>query len=339
MSELRILKTLPGADNFSLFEDFPKQIYNENSPRFMQGNDTVETYLEGCYVIFKSDAVVGRFAFYENPLLEYKNEKVCTIGSFECVNDNIVSQYLLTSAANIARSKGYKRIIGPMEGSTWNSYRFSLHNEYSNFFMETYHHDYYPNQFENFGFKSMANYISVLDQLDSSDDLKENLDEIENGFKKQGALIRNLDLGNLENELYKIAKFNNEAFKDNFLFTPMVEKDFVEKYIKYKQYLNPELIWIVEDENQSIHALSFSIKDFLNTTEESIIVKSLARRKDSKFKGIGLFLATKTRQLAKINGCKSLIHAFILENNASVNISKKFNTDSYKSYSLYCYEL
>lgn len=337
MSELNIIRTRPGEYQYSLFNEFPKNIYSDGSQRFTLGNDPADSLLEGCYVLQQGGTVVGRFAFYENPQLIYNEEKVCTIGSFECINDPQVSSHLLSHAIYLAKSKGYTFVIGPMEGSTWNNYRFSDHNEHPNFFMEPYHHDYYPELFKKFGFKPISNYISNLDT-----DLKFEEDKIskfEQLYKQKGARFRNLDLSNLEMELLKIARFNNDAFSKNFLFTPITEDEFVAKYLPYRKFLNPELIWIVEDEKDEIQALSFSIKDYLNTTNNSLIIKSLARRSNSPYRGIGSYLVHKTYQLAKEQGYQSIVHALMINDNASVSLSQKYDGTDYKSYSLYGYKL
>ena len=337
MSELTIIRTRPGADNYTLFSKLPQKIYAKESQRFILGNDPIDTFLEGCYVLQKKGIPVGRFAFYENPNLAYKNEKVCTIGSFECIDDLELSQQLLSHAVKLAKAQGYTFIIGPMEGSTWNNYRFSDHNDFPNFFMEPFHHACYPEQFRNFGFTPIASYISNLDR-----DLKfekEKIEKFEAFYLEKGAKFRNLDMANMEDELCKIARFNNHAFRNNFLFTPISENDFVQKYSQYSDYFNPGLIWIVEDENNEIQALSFSIKDYLNRTEESLIIKSLARRNDSPYRGIGSYLVQKTYQLAVEQGYTSIIHALMIKDNASVSISEKHDAADYKSYSLYGYKL
>jgi hypothetical protein len=99
------------------------------------------------------------------------------------------------------------------------------------------------------------------------------------------------------------------------------------------------LIWIVEDEKGEIHALSFSIKDYLNRDKETLIIKSLARRTQTPFRGIGTYLIHKTYQLAKSEGYDNIIHALMLQDNTSVNISEKYDGEDYKSYTLYKYEL
>jgi len=337
MSELTIISTRPGAENYALFSELPKSIYAEGSQRFILGNDPVDTLLEGCHVLLKDGNPVGRFAFYENPNLNYEDKRVCTIGSFECVNDLAISNQLLSHSVELAKEKEYQFIIGPMEGSTWNNYRFSHHNKSPNFFMEPFHHEYYASFFEDFGFKSIADYISNLDTEISFEE--GTIAKFEKIYKDKGAIFRNLDLSNLEDELRKIARFNNDAFSKNFLFTPISEDDFVKKYIQYKDYFNPDLIWIVEDENAQIQALSFSIKDYLNQQEESLIIKSLARRSNSPYRGIGAYLIHKTYQLAKEQGYKSIVHALMLKDNVSVNISEKYADGDYKSYSLYGYAL
>jgi hypothetical protein len=337
MSELTIIRTYPGEANYELFEALQKKIYPLGSQRFVLGHDPVTQFLEGCYVLMKGNVPIGRFAFYENSQLFYKNETACTVGSFECLNDIECSDFLLNFAIKLGQEKGYKHLIGPMEGSTWNNYRFSHNNQTPNFFMEPFHHDYYPNMFENAGFKSIAQYISNIDTDLTFDESQ--IKAFESTYKKKGANFRKLDMDNLETELYKIAQFSNKAFKENFLFTPIQGKDFVEKYSALKTFFDPELIWIVEDENLEIHALSFNIKDHLNKEDDTLIVKTLARRKDSKFNGIGGYLGQKTYQLAKEKGYKQLIHALMSQDNSSVVLSEKYNTIPFKSYALYSFTL
>ena len=181
MEGFKIIKTLPGEFDYKSFDELPVSLYPKNSPRFIFGNEPVETHLEGCYVLFSNNKALGRFAFYENKELKYKDETVACIGSYECVSDSVVSTKLLDYAKNLARQRGYKWLIGPMEGSTWNNYRFSNHNNYRNFFLEPFHHIYYNNQFKSSGFEIIAEYFSNLDEELYYDESK--LNKFESIFK------------------------------------------------------------------------------------------------------------------------------------------------------------
>jgi len=328
---------MPGSESYSSFKEIPKLIYSENSPRFILGNDPVEEHLEGCYLFMSGQEAVGRFAFYENPRLTLDGKKICTIGSYECIDDAATAKSILSYAIELAKKKEYDIIIGPMEGSTWNNYRFSTHNKHPNFFMEPYHHDYYPSQWTAFGFSPVAHYVSNKDE-----DLKfeaKTIENFESEIAKNRLTVRNLDMHKLETELIYLARFNNDAFKNNFLFSIISEEAFLNKYYPFRKYLDPKLIWIIEDEKAEIQALSFSIRDFMNQNENSLIIKTLARRKDAPMKGIGAYLIHKTYQTAKQEGYESIIHALMIQDNSSVSISEKYDGSAYKSYVLFKYEL
>lgn len=337
MSIFKLHRLLPNDKDYHLFDDFIKKLYEPNSQRFLRGNDPVETYLEGCYVLQKGDETVGRFALYENPNLKYKDQLACCLGSYECAKDSEISHELLSSATKRAKELGYSYLIGPMEGSTWNNYRFSDHNKYPNFFMEPFHHAYYSDQFKEFGFSIIAEYVSNLDEEVTVPE--KDIDAFEEYYKARGAQFRFLCLNDLENDLHKIARFSNDAFQHNFLFTPINEDEFVAKYLRIKNYFDPALVMIVEDENDEIEALSFSIKDFNESRGKSLIIKSLARRNDSKLRGIGAYLIQKTYQLARANGYDNVIHALMIKDNASKKISENYHGSDYKSYSLFGMEI
>ena len=192
MNEHTFVKSMPGEDNHQFFQDLPNQLYPTDSPRFKLGHDPVLQHLEGCYTLLIEDKPVGRFALYENPDMRYLNETAISIGSYECVEDTDVSEVLLEHAKTLSRNKGYKWLIGPMEGSTWNSYRFSDDNDQPNFFMEPYHHAFYNEHFLNEDFGEIAHYYTnLVEALDFDID---KIIETEKHFKLQGASFRKLDM-------------------------------------------------------------------------------------------------------------------------------------------------
>jgi len=333
MSNYKFIKSLPGEPKHKAFDKFPQQIYDADSPRFKLGNDPVNQHLEGCYTMYLNKETVGRFSLYENPELNYEGKRSAAIGSYECINDLEVSKALLDHAKSIMQIKGYIWIIGPIEGSTWNNYRFSDNNDYPNFFLEPYHHSYYQQQFINAGFQVIAKYYSNL--VDSVELDLEKLAEYEKHYAAQGAVFRKMNLNDFTDELKQIATLSLEGFSNNFLYTPISVNDFVSKYSKLEQLIDPELIWIVEDSTGEIHAFVFCIKDYLDSTNNTLILKSIVRKKSSSFKGIGSYLANKTIAMAKDGGYTKIIHAFMITDNNSVQLSKKHAANHYKNYSLF----
>ena len=318
---------MPGQANYSMFEKLPE---------LLGLNDSLEgvsnEYLHSCHVMVRDNFPVGRFAIYRNDDLLYKGMKAICIGAYHCIDDDFLAKKLLNYASNICKDLGYEFIIGPMNGSTWNKYRFADKESINSFFLDVQNPAYYNRQFGLLGFETIAKYFSNLD-----DDLnfdKESLISFEKYFAKRGANIRNISLVDFENELVRIADFSNLAFSENFLFTPIDREKFVQQYLKLRQIMNPKFIWIVEDSNKEIQSIFFAINDITDKEGKTLIIKSIAVRKNSPYKGIATYLARRLNQIASEMGYEKIIHALMIKDNLSMNASKKFGHEL-RSYSLY----
>jgi len=335
---MKITATKPGRKNFELFNKLIKDLYPSDSLRFISGNEPETNNLLFCYVLTVNNVPKARYALYNNPDLFYKGKKVICIGSYECVEDDNISKEILNHAYSKAKKLGAEIIIGPMEGSTWANYRFSLSNDIPNFFTEPFHHIYYNKQFTNIGFKLIEKYFSnSIKDLPYDDDF---INIIGKKLKDKGLIVRNLDVTDLKNELYNIGAFTIEAFKKNLLYTPLKPEEFVAKYYKLKEYLVPELIFIAEDFNKVIHGIYFGIPDYFDSESKTVIIKSIARKFDTPYKkDIINLLMHKFRKQINISGFENEIHAFMHFNNSSRTVSERYEGKPFKTYGLYGLEI
>ena len=321
------LKTMPGMFGFQLFQQLSDLL---DVPCNMK--EVINEHLLSCHVLIDEGVPVGRFAIYKNDDLKYKSRNAVSIGAYACVNDDFVASKLLTLAFNICKEIGYDYVIGPMNGSTWNQYRFKTSKSEDSFFLDVHNPDYYNKQFQQAGFLPIAQYFSNLDEGLNYDAVQ--LDKFDSYYREKGAVIRNIDLSNLEEELVAIADFSNLAFANNFLFTPIERQLFVNKYLQLGALMDSRFIWIVEDQGKSIHAVCFAIKDVTDPTGKTIIIKTVAVRPHSPFKGIGTYLCRNLMRFADAMGFERIIHALIIENNVSLNASEKYSR-SFCKYTLY----
>jgi len=386
MLDTALVELQPLSESFDAFLDFPKGIYGSD---WSDSHNYSECqHLHSCYVLKMEGEVKGRFAIYENTELKFKGQQAICIGSYECVDDESVAKILLQHAKDICRDRGYSIAIGPMNGSTWNSYRFRM-NSTIPFFLEPNQSVGYNAQFEKNEFETIATYVSNTDEELDFDTVKLqkfqehfelkgakirnfNLNRLEDEFEKnefetiatyvsntdeelnfdkakllkfqehfelKGAKIRNFNLDRLEDEFEKMAKLCNRAFQDNFLFTPIDTKRFIEKYKALSTLLNPELVWMVENEQGELDAFLFAIEDFLDKKNKTLIIKTMAVKPKSSFVGIATFLARKTIQIADGMGYTKIIHALIHKGLKSENASDKFSQEIRNTYKLYAAQL
>jgi len=332
-----IVKTQPGNSNFSHFENFLKEIYPEDSVVFKVPESINYEYLDAGYLLILNGKVQSRAALYNNPHLQYQHKKTSSIGNYEAVDDLDLSAKLLSHIADEAKNLGADYLIGPMNGSTWDAYRFSVHHDHPNFFLEPYHHLYYKDHFSNAGFAVIAGYYSSMET-----DLNINnpaLVQREQELKEAGVKFRNINLDEYENELEKVFAFNAIGFKSNFLYTPISKDDFMRKYAQTKRFIDPQLVMLAEDAEGNLIGYFFCIRDFFNQASKTLIAKTVARNPDKKWTGIGHVLGNIICGRAFADGYQSIIHAFIYDEGTSRNLSKSFSGNSYKNYVLFGKEL
>jgi L-amino acid N-acyltransferase YncA len=334
---LEIIKTLPGDSNFHWFEDLPKLLYPNHSIRFKQSDSLNLEFLINCFVLLENGAVKARLALYHNPNLAYQNKNAWCLGNYESVDDQKVSKALFDKVFAEAKSLNAEFIIGPMNGSTWDNYRFSEHHQTPNFLLEPYHHLYYNQQFKNAGFIPIAKYTSSYDSKIQFDDAKILNRAIQ--INNLGVKIRPINLNCLEEELSNLYPFVKEAFQKNFLYTPISLESFKNKYLEAAKIMDSDYVLIAEDSSNQIIGFLFAYRDLFDTTNKTLVVKTVARNPENQWAGLGQVIGNQVVKTAAENGFTRLIHAFMIEEASSTKLSQAFLGKIYKNYVLYGKEI
>jgi len=317
---------------FEKFTTFPTQIYEQKSPRFWMKDACTHIFLHSYFLVIDGNKTTARAALYNNPELTYQNSKAMCFGLYECVNDMETANLLLTKIKAEAKALGAEYLIGPMNGSTWDSYRLSIDNSEPQFFLEPYHHLYYNEQLAVNGFNEIANYVSQLDtQLNFDDPYLLRWEKI---IAEHRITIRNINVEEYEKELDALYPFICETFKNNFLYTEISKQTFLEKYLPLKEILDKNFVWIAEDENKKMVGVFFAISDFYSN-QKGAIIKTLARLPERKYAGVLHVIANHFIKHLSLNGYTYIIHAFMQVNNTSKNLSRHFSGVNYKNYHLY----
>ncbi len=333
MGDLKVGVTLPDGPNYEAFLALPDLLYPENHPGRQFKNSILNDHLITLLVAKRNDEVAGRCSLYFPPGMLVNGAPAACVGHYECIDHPEIAQKLLNEASQLARSGGKAYLVGPMNGSTWNHYRFSDHNDSPNFFLEPYHHLYYHEQFRSVGFENLDTYSSSLVEDMRFD--HQRADELEAQFKSQGIRFRTFNQKQVTEELERIWHLISLAFVDNYLFTPITKAGFLEKYLPLMDYLNPAYIHLAEDASGRVVGLNFCMLDHWHIDQSRLIAKTVARHPDPQFAGMGTVLGKLIYQQAAQDGITSFIHAFIREGNASGHLSNSLSGKTYKTYTLY----
>lgn len=288
-------------------------------------------YSGNVFVLFENKVPISTCTLFINETASGVLKNSAFVGFFETVTTKC--EELFRSMEEFAISRGIERLIGPVNGSTWETYRYMEPSDHPLFLTESYHPAMYPEIWKKNGFEPMSAYWSALDL--TMDDQDEKTKSRLSFFQKMGIQVRTIDLDRYEEELQKIHAFSAKAFADNFLYTPIPLDRFKEKYLPLKELIDPAFVILLEDSKKELVGLNFCLPNKFNTNKKQLIVKTLARSLAPEYRGLGLVLSTLFMKAAKSQGYESVVHAFMHEKNISTNISKNFNGQIIRKYLVY----
>jgi GNAT superfamily N-acetyltransferase len=286
----------------------------------------------------QEDVARARCSVWWAHVPSYHQQCVGVIGHYAATNPEAAAM-VLTAALERLSQAGCSIAIGPMNGTTWQSYRFvTERGEQPAFFMEPTNPEEWPRQFERAGFLPLASYFSALNNEVSRPDPR--LGEMEKKIADAGITIRSAN-SDLRAELEKIYAVSKISFRQNFLYTEIPEAEFVAMYEPLLPMVRRELVLIAEQAHRCVGYL-FAIPDLAMKTRgpeiDTFIIKTVAILPEPQLRGLGSLLVARAQQIGHDLGFRRCIHALMFEDNISLNISRHY-ASVMRKYSLYSKEL
>jgi L-amino acid N-acyltransferase YncA len=287
------------------------------------------------WLMVREDAIAASCSLWWRNVPPDPHHKLGLIGHY-AADSHEAAQVLLNHAGEQLALQGCTQAIAPMNGSTWQSYRFICdRGEAPIFFLELDHADEYSQQFRAQGFSVLATYRSTL--TTNLLQREPRIDQVEQQISDRGVKIRSLDIQNFEQELEKIYHLSIVSFRQNFLYTPIPQEVFLAQYRQVKNYLSPELILMAEQDDQLVGFI-FAIPDLCQAqrgqTIDTVVVKTAAVLPGRAYAGLGNLLLVKVQAIAHSLGYQRAIHALMHDGNHSRNISDRYG-DTIRQYALF----
>ena len=289
----------------------------------------------------KGNGHLGRIA-----VIRFDNQPdLGILGWYECGDDDAVSQALLEAATKQCRAWGCKKVIGPMNGSTWNAYRFNLTADKPLLPGDPYQPLYYVRQWRDFGFTDKAVYQSDLAPSDLFQPMT--LEEGKELAKQFNLSVDYYPADNQPDFLKKMYQFYHDCFSMNPLFQSISQDDFDRLSDQFAKILNRDCSLIVRDRENKPVSVLLAYRDVYHelyaagkTTDpdhqkKRLFIKTIATHPDYQGKQIGTLLVNLTQNLAKEAGYEEIYHMLMYKDNLSATKGKeKFVTKKVREYAL-----
>lgn len=259
---------------------------------------------------------------------DYKVKRTSYIG-----NVNIHEKYrkneekLFNEVFEELKKEGIETIIGPLNGTTWNTYRYVTEKgSRRQFLLEPWNEDYSVSLFEKLGFKPLAGYIStVMEGMDS--DGRRNLNKKIEKLKKfdyyKDIKVESAENKDLLTVLNKVYDLTVGAFKNNFLYSELEKEIFLKMYLSYEDKIIKKFFKMLYFKDELIGYV-FGIPNYTELGYkgkiDTIILKTIAVSPEYNGKGMGYILINSLIEEAEKEGYENVIYALMHESNVSKNI-------------------
>lgn len=296
-------------------------------------NDRIpaDHYHAGIVVTQHGDCLAAA-VLYINPHMHYQDKRVGVVGAYGATENSAAVASLFRAIEKLAREAGLDFLVGPMNGSTWEDYRFHDQPEKPLFSLEMKHRPYAPDQWKSVGFKPIAQYYSAIAPVVPREN--DRIERVKSRLLRDGVTFRAIDIANYEADLRKLHPFLHESFQQNFLYTPISESSFSAKYLPLQAVLKPEFVQIAEHEGKIVGVL-LGVADGLNPADKTLIIKTLARSPQRLYRGLGLVLVDEFYQSGLRNGYQHIIFAFMIEEGDATTLPDQYGGHTLKTYTLY----
>ncbi len=237
------------------------------------------------------------------------------IGCFE-MNDKDSGRRQLEEYVKQLTNAGHKRIIAPINGDTWHTYRLmSWSGDEPAFPFEPHNPLWYNDIYAEFGFKPLKSYRSDRFSIDveppACTDTAFSFRDYRDGDLK---LIYDISL---------------HGFDENFLYDDITFEEFCQLYQPILPMIDKELVVIAEVDNVPVGFMfSFAAGDRL-------ILKTMAVLPEYRSMGIGAKMFHHILFAGQRKSLRTAIAALIAEGNNSHKIALKYGSEKIRKYTLY----
>lgn len=311
-------------------------LLNQDAPRWSQPADPPMREDVTLVAIGTAKNDVGRVALLNNPAISIDGEPIALLGWYECTDHEPAAQQLLSAAVSIADRRGFRRIIGPIDGSTWHRYRFSDPSDGTAFTLDIENAPWYVAQWERSGFHTLATYHSRMVDLHPKDYSR--VEAFELRFNQRGVRVREFNRDCADQDLAMMYQISLEAFRSNLFFSPISFAEFQGMYNGILPYIDTRLVLIAEDADGKGLAYLFAFGNRIPGYEDIVVVKTVASLPMPSARGVGTLLAEKAHLIAHHLGFRRAVHALMHDTNASTNIAAA-GSERIRSYRLFWREV
>ena len=259
--------------------------------------------------------------FEDTPL--WDGGPTAAVGQFACP-DAASGQIILEEACTSLRDRGFRNVLGPMDGDTWHRYRLvSWSDGTPPFTMEPTSGPYDLDAFVAAGFSVVSEYVSAITSLDHA---------LAGAAAATGGAfsVESWNGDRSERLLDRLHTMSLSAFAKNKFYRPISREEFGAIYAPVMRFVDPNFVLFALDAEGADAGFLFGLPNLTPGYTHCAILKTYA----SLRRGVGRVLAEDFHRRARNRGFTHAIHALMHVDNVSSNRSGLYESHVFRRYLL-----
>ncbi len=264
------------------------------------------------------------------------------IGHYEAA-DAEAGVALVRAAVARLLAAGATRVVGPMNGNTWRRYRFELPREPGDpdlrpdgFGSEPRNPARYPDDFAAAGLEVVSRYESRCEP--DAQPAPEAHAAARERATARGYRLHALDPARFDETLAAMHALSLDAFAANAWYAPLPREPFLALYAPYRERAVPSLVRLATAPDGTLAGYLFGFPDPLALVDGRPvrgICKTVAVAPAARSAGLGGLLLEDFREACVAFGLRSVLHALMHVDNASMRMSARHHSVIFKRYALF----
>lgn len=205
------------------------------------------------FVAEKNGKIVGRIGAVVNDRHnQVHDDHVGFFGFFESIDDQDVTNTLISAASTWLREQGRTDIRGPISPSMNDEVGLLVEGFDSPAVLQmAYNPEYYTRLLENAGFTKTKDLLAWMIEYPQA--LTPKLRRVTDLLKERGNVrIRSLLMKKFPDEVERIKRIYNAAWQPNWGFVPMTDEEMDLMAYELKQIIDPNLVLFAEKDGQTV---------------------------------------------------------------------------------------
>ncbi|MEJ2088779.1 MAG: hypothetical protein P8Y69_09980 [Gammaproteobacteria bacterium] len=258
-------------------------------------------------------------------------QRVGMLGLYEAMPDvdPLEIREMLEAACRYLQDNGCGIAVGPINGSTWFDYRLSVPGGGRPFLSDVHTPDEYLGHWLQAGFAPEVHYRSTAIENPAAPSVR----RFDRRMSDQGVTVEGVGTSKFFDVLPEIHALSLDAFAANPFFQPIDLATFRSLYAPLEHVIDPNWALIARDTEGRALGFALAFPDLLDHERRSLVVKTVAARRDGSANGVGIWLTNLLHQRANQAGFDRIYHALMHEFNPSTRAHAR-SSRTYRQYVL-----